>query len=155
MRSHDDLLDMNERSLAQQAAVRKATFSPGEIKELRPFSIWEISQFMFDVPADTLRKKLAEDPSLPQGETEEDGRQRWFTLSEINELRRRIRFRGGVCFSRGIDPEKQHHEIKRDPGCFFHAERLKDVVIGLVNASALQPRLHDDTDVPHTVDASC
>ncbi|WP_223423907.1 AAA family ATPase [Tateyamaria pelophila] len=94
MRNHADLLNMNERSLAQQTAVRKATFSPGEIKELRPFSIWEISQFMFDVPADTLRKKLAEDPSLPQGETQEDGRQRWFTLNEINELRRRIRFRG-------------------------------------------------------------
>ena len=89
MRDHNDLLNMNERSLEQQAAVRRATFSPGEIKALRPFSIWEISQFMFDVPADTLRKKLADDPSLPQGLTEEDGRQRWFTLEEINELRRR------------------------------------------------------------------
>ncbi|WP_435206152.1 AAA family ATPase [Tateyamaria sp. 1078] len=85
---------MNERSLAQQAAVRKATFSPGEVKVLRPFSIWEISQFMFNVPADTLRKKLADDPSLPQGETLDDGRQRWFSLDEINELRRRLRFRG-------------------------------------------------------------
>ncbi|MEO0862004.1 MAG: AAA family ATPase [Pseudomonadota bacterium] len=94
MRDHSDLLAMNERSLSQQAAVRRATFSPGEVKELRPFSIWEISQFMFNVPADTLRKKLADDPSLPQGTVEEDGRQRWFTLSEINELRRRLRFRG-------------------------------------------------------------
>lgn len=94
MRDHSDLQSMNERSLAQQAAVRKATFSPAEEKILRPFSIWEISQFMFDVPADTLRKKLADDPSLPQGATEDDGRQRWFSLAEINELRRRIRFRG-------------------------------------------------------------
>ena len=94
MRNHNDLLNMNERSLEQQAAVRRATFSPGEIKALRPFSIWEISQFMFDVPADTLRKKLADDPTLPQGLTEEDGRQRWFSLEEINELRRRAKFRG-------------------------------------------------------------
>jgi hypothetical protein len=94
MRDHSDLQEMNARSLAQQSAVRKATFSPGEIKTLRPFSIWEISTFMFGVPADTLRKKLADDPTLPQGETQEDGRQRWFTLDEINELRRRIRFRG-------------------------------------------------------------
>jgi cellulose biosynthesis protein BcsQ len=85
---------MNARSLVQQAAVRRATFDPGEIKTLRSFSIWEISQFMFDVPADTLRKKLSENPSLPQGETQEDGRQRWFTLDEINELRRRLHFRG-------------------------------------------------------------
>ena len=100
MRDHTDLLAMNERSLSQQAAVRRATFSPGEVKELRPFSIWEISQFMFGVPADTLRKKLADDPSLPQGITEEDGRQRWFALAEINELRRRLRFR--VALSRRI-----------------------------------------------------
>ncbi|WP_298854960.1 AAA family ATPase [uncultured Ruegeria sp.] len=94
MRDHTDLQTMNERSLAQQAAVRRATFSPADEKVLRPFSIWEISQFMFDVPADTLRKKLADDPSLPQGATEDDGRQRWFSLAEINELRRRLRFRG-------------------------------------------------------------
>ena len=94
MRDHHDLQQMNARSLAQQSAVRKATFSPSEVKTLRPFSIWEISQFMFGVPADTLRKKLADDPSLPQGEAEEGGRQRWFTLAEINELRRRLRFRG-------------------------------------------------------------
>ena len=94
MRDHTNLQMMNERSLAQQAAVRRATFSPAEEKELRAFSIWEISQFMFDVPADTLRKKLADDPTLPQGHVQEDGRQRWFSLDEINELRRRLRFRG-------------------------------------------------------------
>ncbi|ORE91321.1 hypothetical protein ATO13_20194 [Stappia sp. 22II-S9-Z10] len=94
MRDHADLLAMNERSLAQQAAVRRATFSPAETKALRPFSIWEISSFMFDIAADTLRKKLADDPSLPQGHVEDDGRQRWFTLDEINELRRRVRLRG-------------------------------------------------------------
>lgn len=94
MRDHSDLQQLNDASLVQQAAVRRATFSPSEVKELRPFSIWEISQFMFDIPADTLRKKLADDPSLPQGEVEADGRQRWFSLTEINELRRRLRFRG-------------------------------------------------------------
>lgn len=94
MRNHSHLQSMNDRSLEQQAAVRRATFSPGEEKQLRSFSIWEISQFMFDVPADTLRKKLAESPALPQGEVEEDGRQRWFSLDEINELRRRLKFRG-------------------------------------------------------------
>ena len=67
MRNHNDLLNMNERSLEQQAAVRRATFSPGEIKAPRPFSIWEISQFMFDAPADTLRKKLAEMAQLLGG----------------------------------------------------------------------------------------
>jgi len=94
MRDHSDLQHLNDASLVQQAAVRRATFSPGEVKDLRPFSIWEISQFMFDIPADTLRKKLADDPSLPQGVVEDDGRQRWFSLTEINELRRRLRFRG-------------------------------------------------------------
>lgn len=50
MRDHSDLQDMNARSLAQQASVRRATFDPGVVKALRPFSIWEISQFMFDIP---------------------------------------------------------------------------------------------------------
>ncbi|MEO1494485.1 MAG: AAA family ATPase [Pseudomonadota bacterium] len=95
MRDHAHLIALNERSLAQQAAVRRATFSPEDTKTLRRFSIWEMSQFMFNVAADTLRKKLAEDPSLPQGEVLDDGgRQRWFTLEEINEIRRRVRFRG-------------------------------------------------------------
>ena len=103
MRDHSDLQDMNARSLAQQASVRRATFDPGVVKALRPFSIWEISQFMFDIPPDTLRKKLAEDPTLPQGETQDDGRQRWFSLKEINELRRRLRFRGKTLLPRRPD----------------------------------------------------
>ncbi|MEM6934049.1 MAG: AAA family ATPase, partial [Pseudomonadota bacterium] len=94
MRDHAHLISLNEQSLAQQAAVRRQTFSPEDEKTLRPFSIWEMSTFMFGVPADTLRKKILEDPSLPQGMTEEDGRQRWFSLAEINEIRRRVRFRG-------------------------------------------------------------
>ncbi len=93
-KDHRHLLAMNEKSLAQQAAVRRETFSPEDVKKLRSFSIWEISHFMFDVAPDTLRKKIVDDPSLPQGEVMDDGRQRWFTLEEINELRKRLKFRG-------------------------------------------------------------
>ncbi|MFK7752416.1 MAG: AAA family ATPase [Sedimentitalea sp.] len=133
MRSHDDLLDMNARSLAQQAAVRKATFSPGEVKALRPFSIWEMSQFMFDVPADTLRKKLAEDPSVPQGVTEDDGRQRWFSLTEINELRRRLRLRG-----RSLLPERPKGRAMRVAVSNFKGGVGKTVVAQhLAHAAAL------------------
>jgi len=133
MRTHADLQAMNERSLSQQAAVRRATFSPGEVKELRPFSIWEISQFMFDVPADTLRKKLADDPSLPQGETEVDGRQRWFSLNEINELRRRIRFRG-----KSLLPKRPKGRAMRVAVSNFKGGVGKTVVAQhLANAAAL------------------
>tara|TARA_R110002020_G_scaffold176756_14_gene369266 strand:- start:428 stop:1738 length:1311 start_codon:yes stop_codon:yes gene_type:complete len=133
MRNHSDLQIMNERSLAQQAAVRRATFSPSEVKSLRPFSIWEISQFMFHVPADTLRKKLADDPSLPQGTVEEDGRQRWFTLEEINELRRRMRFRG-----RSLQPERPEGRAMRVAVSNFKGGVGKTVVAQhLANAAAL------------------
>ena len=133
MRNHNDLLNMNERSLEQQAAVRRATFSPGEIKALRPFSIWEISQFMFDVPADTLRKKLADDPTLPQGITEEDGRQRWFSLEEINELRRRAKFRG-----RKLLPERPRGRAMRVAVSNFKGGVGKTVVTQhLAHAAAL------------------
>ncbi|MBE3640372.1 AAA family ATPase [Mangrovicoccus algicola] len=133
MRDHADLQVMNERSLAQQTAVRRATFSPAETKELRRFSIWEISQFMFDVAADTLRKKLAEDPSLPQGETQEDGRQRWFTLEEINELRRRVRLRG-----RSLQPRRPKGRATRVAVSNFKGGVGKTVVAQhLANAAAL------------------
>ena len=133
MRDHTDLLSMNERSLSQQAAVRRATFSPAEKKELRPFSIWEISQFMFDIPADTLRKKLADDPALPQGSVEEDGRQRWFTLSEINELRRRLRFRG-----KSLQPERPKGRAMRVAVSNFKGGVGKTVVAQhLAHAAAL------------------
>jgi len=133
MRDHTDLQAMNERSLAQQAAVRRATFSPADEKVLRPFSIWEISQFMFDVPADTLRKKLAEDPSLPQGATEDDGRQRWFSLAEINELRRRLRFRG-----KSLLPQRPSGRAMRVAVSNFKGGVGKTVVAQhLANAAAL------------------
>jgi cellulose biosynthesis protein BcsQ len=133
MRDHSDLQEMNARSLAQQSAVRRATFSPAEVKALRPFSIWEISQFMFGVPADTLRKKLADDPSLPQGETQEDGRQRWFTLEEINELRRRVRFRG-----RSLLPERPRGRAMRVAVSNFKGGVGKTVVAQhLAHAAAL------------------
>ncbi|MCA8881913.1 MAG: AAA family ATPase [Rhodobacteraceae bacterium] len=133
MRDHTDLQVMNERSLAQQSAVRRATFSPSETKMLRAFSIWEISTFMFDVAADTLRKKLADDPSLPQGETQDDGRQRWFTLEEINELRRRIRFRG-----KALLPERPKGRAMRVAVSNFKGGVGKTVVAQhLANAAAL------------------
>ncbi|MGF1658496.1 MAG: AAA family ATPase [Rubrimonas sp.] len=92
---HRFLRTLNTRSLAQQAAVRRATFSPEEAKTLRPFSIWEICSFMFDMAPDTFRKHLSDDPSLPQGQVlTEDGRQRWFSLAEINVLRRKLKVRG-------------------------------------------------------------
>lgn len=133
MRDHTDLLAMNARSLAQQAAVRRATFSPEETKTLRPFSIWEMSQFMFGVPADTLRKKLAEDPSLPQGVSEDGGRQRWFTLAETNELRRRLRFRG-----RPLLPERPPGRAIRVAVANFKGGVGKSVVAQhFANAAAL------------------
>ncbi len=133
MRDFSYLQDMNERSLAQQAVVRKSTFSPSEVKTLRPFSIWEISTFMFDVPADTLRKKLIEDPSLPQGAVEDDGRQRWFTLAEINELRRRVRFRG-----KSLQPERPKGAALRVAVSNFKGGVGKTVVAQhLANAAAL------------------
>ncbi len=133
MRDFSDLQSMNERSLAQQAMVRKATFDPGEIKGLRPFSIWEISTFMFGVPADTLRKKLADDPSLPQGVVEEDGRQRWFSLDEINELRRLLRFRG-----KSLLPKRPKGRAMRIAVSNFKGGVGKTVVAQhLANAAAL------------------
>ncbi|WP_333835107.1 AAA family ATPase [Rubrimonas sp.] len=92
MFTHGDLAAMQAASLRMQGWIRRQTFSPENTKTLRRFSSWEVAELVFRVNQSTLRGKLAADPTLPSGEIEEDGRQRWFSLDEINELRRRLRF---------------------------------------------------------------
>ena len=94
MFTHQDLAALQARSLKVQSWIRRQTFSPENEKTLRRFSSWEVAELIFGVNQSTFRGKLAADPTLPSGEVEEDGRQRWFSLEEVNELRRRLRFKG-------------------------------------------------------------
>lgn len=91
MFDHKDLQALHGRSLKMQAAIRKQTFSPEAAKTLRRFSSWEVAELILQMNQSTFRGKLVADPSLPQGEVEPDGRQRWFSLEELNELRRRLK----------------------------------------------------------------
>lgn len=91
MFSHEDLQQLQANSLKMQSWIRRQTFSPQMEKTLRRFSSWEVSELIFKVNQSTFRGRLAADPSLPSGEVEQDGRQRWFSLEEINELRRRMK----------------------------------------------------------------
>jgi len=91
MYTHEDLSNMQAQSLKMQGWIRRQTFSPELEKTLRRFSSWEVAELIFKVNQSTFRGRLAADPSLPTGEVEEDGRQRWFSLDEINELRRRMK----------------------------------------------------------------
>lgn len=91
MFTHKDLAALQAQSLKMQSWIRRQTFSPEHEKTLRRFSSWEVAELIFKVNQSTFRGRLAADPSLPSGDIEEDGRQRWYTLEEINELRRRIK----------------------------------------------------------------
>ena len=91
MFDHTDLARMQSQSLKMQGWIRQQTFSPELEKTLRRFSSWELGELIFKVNQSTLRGRLAADPALPQGLVEEDGRQRWYSLDEINEIRRRVR----------------------------------------------------------------
>lgn len=91
MFTHEDLARLQAQSLKMQGWIRQQTFSPDADKALRRFSSWEVAELIFRVNQSTLRGRLAADPSLPQGQVEEDGRQRWYSLTEINEMRRRIK----------------------------------------------------------------
>ncbi|MCB1363563.1 MAG: AAA family ATPase [Rhodobacteraceae bacterium] len=91
MFTHQDLARLQAQSLKMQGWIRQQTYSPELEKTLRRFSSWEVAELIFRVNQSTLRGRLAADPSLPQGQVEEDGRQRWYALEEINELRRRLR----------------------------------------------------------------
>ena len=91
MYSYRDLETLQAKSLKMQGAIRQQTFSPETSKSLRRFSSWEVGELILRVNQSTLRGRLAADPTLPQGLVEEDGRQRWYSLSEVNELRRKIK----------------------------------------------------------------
>lgn len=91
MFTHEDLAKMQAQSLRMQGHIRQQTYSPGHEKTLRRFSSWEVAELIFKVNQSTLRGRLASDPSLPQGFVEDDGRQRWYSLEEINEIRRRLK----------------------------------------------------------------
>ena len=86
-----DLAALQAQSLKMQSFIRRQTFSPEHEKTLRRFSSWEVSELIFKINHSTFRGRLAADPDLPGGEIEEDGRQRWFSLAEINELRRKMK----------------------------------------------------------------
>lgn len=91
MFTHRDLAALQTQSLKMQSWIRKQTYSPEHEKTLRRFSSWEVSELIFKVNHSTFRGRLASDPSLPSGEIEAEGRQRWYSLQEINELRRRMK----------------------------------------------------------------
>ncbi|WP_136686029.1 AAA family ATPase [Falsirhodobacter xinxiangensis] len=91
MFTHEYLSRLQSQSLKMQGWIRRQTFSPENEKTLRRFSSWEVAELIFRMNQSTFRGKLAAEPNLPLGEVEEDGRQRWFSLEEINELRRRIK----------------------------------------------------------------
>jgi cellulose biosynthesis protein BcsQ len=91
MFTHEDLAALQAQSLKMQGFIRRQTFSPEHEKSLRRFSSWEVAELIFKINHSTFRGRLAADPDLPGGEVEEDGRQRWFSLQEINELRRKMK----------------------------------------------------------------
>ncbi len=91
MYDHKDLSQLQAQSLKMQSWIRQQTFSPEMEKTLRRFSSWEVAELIFKVNQSTLRGRLAADPTLPAGTVEPDGRQRWYSLEEINELRRRMK----------------------------------------------------------------
>lgn len=95
MFTHADLAKLQAQSLKMQGFIRQQTYSPEMEKTLRRFSSWEVAELVFKINPSTLRGKLAADPSLPEGVVEEDGRQRWYTLDEINALRRKLRIKNG------------------------------------------------------------
>ncbi|SHF63996.1 Cellulose biosynthesis protein BcsQ [Loktanella atrilutea] len=94
MFTHHDLRDIQTRSLKMQGWIRQQTFSPENTKTLRRFSSWEVAELILHMNQSTFRGRMAADPALPAGLVEPDGRQRWFTLEEVNTLRRKLKVKG-------------------------------------------------------------
>ncbi|MCL3883222.1 AAA family ATPase [Marivita sp. GX14005] len=94
MITHEDLREIQARSLKMQGWIREQTFSPEKVKSLRRFSSWEVSELILGMNQSTFRGRLVADPTLPAGKVEPEGRQRWFSLEEVNTLRRKIKVKG-------------------------------------------------------------
>ncbi|MEM0938101.1 MAG: AAA family ATPase [Pseudomonadota bacterium] len=94
MITHHDLRELQARSLKMQSWIREQTFSPEKEKVLRRFSSWEVAELILGMNQSTFRGRLAADPTFPAGKVEQDGRQRWFNLDEVNTLRRKIKVKG-------------------------------------------------------------
>lgn len=94
MLTHADLRALQTTSLKMQGWIRQQTFSPQNEKTLRRFSSWEVAELILGMNQSTFRGKMVADPTLPAGMVEPDGRQRWFTLDEVNTLRRKLNPRG-------------------------------------------------------------
>ena len=80
------------RLAADCAAGRKDLRSRGldekGRKTLRRFSTWEITKYLIPVAQAHFRRVLRANPDWPQGESETPGGARWFTLEEVQSLRR-------------------------------------------------------------------
>jgi cellulose biosynthesis protein BcsQ len=97
MLDHRSIGGASARSRKFQSSVRKETFAPEEVKTLRRFSTWEVTDLMLKVNTQTFNKKIRTEPNMPSGEAETDtGGMRWFSLEEINEIRKNWRDRGKV-----------------------------------------------------------
>lgn len=53
----------------------------------RLFSIWEITSWILPMAPEHLRRVLAKEPGLPQGEAGAEGGTRWFTAADVARLR--------------------------------------------------------------------
>ena len=91
MYTYEDLQQLRASSLKMQSWIRQQTFSPRTKRPCAAFPRWEVAELIFKINQSTFRGRLAAEPDLPGGEVEPDGRQRWFSLDEINELRRKMK----------------------------------------------------------------
>lgn len=88
MIDHDSLADASGRSRKMQKGIRQATFAPETDKSLRRFSSWEVAELIMRVHPRTFTNKTREEEGMPAGvfEAGKTG-MRWFSLSEINQIR--------------------------------------------------------------------
>jgi chromosome partitioning protein len=89
----------------------------GRGKLLRRFSTWEITRYLIPVAQGHFLRVLRANPDLPQGESETEGGAKWFTLEEVQTLRRH--FAAGGSKSKGYLP--------------YRPEGLPAKIIGVAN----------------------
>lgn len=134
MITFQELRQLQTKSLKMQSWIRQQTFSPENSKTLRRFSSWEVSELILGMNQSTFRGKMAADPTLPAGKVEPDGRQRWFTLEEVNTLRRRLKPRGKSL----MPPRPRGRAFRTAIANFKGGAGKSTVALHLAHAAALE-----------------
>lgn len=89
-----DLLAIADACAKGRTDLETRGLSEHGTKDLRLFSTWEITKYLIPVAPAHFRRVLRQNPTLPQGKSETENGAKWFTLEDVDVLRKHFASEG-------------------------------------------------------------